>query len=213
MKKYFDDLIPKIQRYSKRLDDLTLLTNQHWVFIGDVEKTKQVFIFRSNNELLISENGIVEIGSWDYLGNQSLIIKTNKANYLLKYCFFDENIIALKPDSTNGYIFFINESKHNNELNTQAEVLNFLKKKYIINHGITDFEINYKILEEIEFKTFFSKKIIYKIKFSDGSQGLIYRDLKREIFFYQNYLGEDVYDSNFDKTVKEMYSDKKKHIH
>ena len=66
MKTFITDIIPKIQRFSKKLDDLTKLTNQHWVSLGDITKNKKVFIFRQNNQLLISENGIVEKGSWEY---------------------------------------------------------------------------------------------------------------------------------------------------
>jgi hypothetical protein len=46
MKTYIADIIPNIQRYSKRLDDLPSL--------------KTTYIFRSNGELLISENGTVD---------------------------------------------------------------------------------------------------------------------------------------------------------
>jgi len=59
MRTYLADIIPKIQRFSKRLDDLTKLTNQHWVSLSDINQSKQVYIFRENNQLLISDNGIV----------------------------------------------------------------------------------------------------------------------------------------------------------
>ena len=83
MKTFIADIIPKIQRFSQKLDDLTKLTNQHWVSLGDIADEKRVFIFRGNNQLLISVNGIVEKGSWDYLGNQSLLLETKeKSNKL-----------------------------------------------------------------------------------------------------------------------------------
>ena len=96
MNTYLADIIPKIQRFSQRLDDLTKLTNQHWVSLGDITQTKRVFIFRANNQLIISDNGLVEKGSWEYLGNQSLLLDTKNESYLLKHGFFDENVIALK---------------------------------------------------------------------------------------------------------------------
>ena len=66
--------------------------------------------------MLISDNGIVEKGSWEYLGNQSLLVETNHESYLLKHGFFDENVIALKLDSTDSYAFFVNETKYHSEL-------------------------------------------------------------------------------------------------
>ena len=68
MKTYIADIIPKLQRFSQKLDNLTLLTNQHWVVLDELESSKTVFIFRSNNELLISRNGKVEKAKWEYLG-------------------------------------------------------------------------------------------------------------------------------------------------
>lgn len=77
MKTYFSDVIPRVQKFSQKLDNLTLLMKQHWVFIEDIERTKTVYIFRQNNELLISQNGIVERARWEYLGHNSLIIDRN----------------------------------------------------------------------------------------------------------------------------------------
>lgn len=134
MKTFFTDIIPKIQRYSQKLEDLTKLTNQHWVSINDINRSKRVFIFRQNNQLLISENGVVERGNWEYLGNQSLLIETNQKSYLLKHGFFDENIIALKLDSTENYAFFVNETRYDQELNTITQVLGFLFERYIKNN-------------------------------------------------------------------------------
>jgi len=76
MKTFLADIIPSIAKYSQKLDDLTKLTNQHWVSLGDINQTKRVYIFRGNKQLLISENGRVEKGTWDYLGNQSLLLDT-----------------------------------------------------------------------------------------------------------------------------------------
>ena len=131
MKTFIADIIPKIQRFSQRLDDLTKLTNQHWVSLGDINESKRVFIFRANNQLLIADNGIVEKGSWEYLGNQSLLISTSQKNYLLKQGFFDENVIALKIDSTNSYAFFVNETNYHKELNNIDDILRFLENKYL----------------------------------------------------------------------------------
>ncbi|MEO9478389.1 MAG: hypothetical protein ABJF56_16530 [Maribacter dokdonensis] len=133
MKTFVTDLIPKIQRYSQKLDDLTKLTNQHWVSLGEISEEKKVFIFRSNNQLLISLNGIVERGSWDYLGNKSLLLETKNHSYLMKHGFLDENIFALKLDSTETYAFFINETRYDKELNNITDILIYLEDKYLVN--------------------------------------------------------------------------------
>ncbi len=131
MKTFISDLIPKLQKFSQKLDNLTLLTNQHWVVIDDIGNNKNVYIFRTNNDLLISQNGKVEKAKWEYLGNNSLLIDKKDESYLFKHGFFDENILALKIDSKNEYAFLINENKYDGELNTLDKVIDFLTRKYI----------------------------------------------------------------------------------
>ncbi len=53
MKTYFSDSIPKIQRYSEKLDNLTLL-------VDEITQNKTVYIFRTSGELLVAKNGKVE---------------------------------------------------------------------------------------------------------------------------------------------------------
>ncbi len=60
MRTFIADIIPKIQRFSQQLDNITLLTNQHWVVIDGIQEGKSVYIFRINGELIISTNGRVE---------------------------------------------------------------------------------------------------------------------------------------------------------
>ena len=61
MKTFLLNIIPKIQKYSKKLDDISVLTGKNWVVIEEEHENKIVFIFREkNNQLLISENGKIE---------------------------------------------------------------------------------------------------------------------------------------------------------
>jgi hypothetical protein len=131
MKTFFFDIFPKIQRFSEKLDNITLLTNQHWVCIDNILNNKTVYIFRSNNDLLISTNGIVEKAKWEYLGNKSLLIDIKENSYLFKHGFFDQNILALKVDSKEEYALFVNENKYEGELNNVNRITDFLKTNYL----------------------------------------------------------------------------------
>lgn len=147
MKTYIADIIPKIQRFSRKMDDLALLQNQHWVLIDDIENEKQVYLFRPGNELLISKNGKIRRNKWEYLGNKSLIIDLGEEAFLFKHGFFDENLLALKIDSKEEYAFFINENKFDGDLNSFSKVIQFMKAQYLSKEGkfelkdIADFEI------------------------------------------------------------------------
>lgn len=158
MKTFFSDLFPKIQRYSDKLDNLTMLTNQHWVSIDDIQLTKTVYIFRINNELLISKDGKVEKARWEYLGNKSLLIDKFDNSYLFKHGFFDENILALKVDGSDEYAVFVNENKYEGELNSIEKVNDFLRKSYI-NPSIKS-TIETSTGQELTYST--NSEIIYK---------------------------------------------------
>ena len=79
MKTYIADIIPSLQRFSRKLNDLTKLEQKHWVLIDDLTNIRTVFIFKENNELLVYENGVRnENNSWRYLDNQSIDIEINQ---------------------------------------------------------------------------------------------------------------------------------------
>ena len=138
MKTYVADIIPRIQRFSQKLDNLTMLTNQHWVVLDELTQSKTIYIFRTNSELLIAVNGKVDKAKWEYLGQNSILIDLKEQSYLFRHGFFDENILALKVDSKDEYAVLINESKYQGELNSIAAVINFLNQNYIINPAITN---------------------------------------------------------------------------
>lgn len=131
MKTYILDIIPQIKQFSKKLDIITVLTNQHWVVLDEISKSKSVYIFRSNNELLISQNGKVNRARWEYLGHKSLLIDIGEETYLFKHDFYDANILALKVDGKNEYAVLVNESKYDGELNSLEQVNCFLNETYL----------------------------------------------------------------------------------
>lgn len=131
MRTYILDIIPKIQRYSQKIDDLTLLTNHHWVSVDNISLGKTVYIFRSNNELIIATDGKVEKAKWEYLGNRSLLIDYSNNSYLFKNGFADDNILALKIDGKNEYAVFVNENNHSSEINSIEKIREFLQNKYL----------------------------------------------------------------------------------
>lgn len=132
MKTYILDIIPKIQKFSQRIDDLSILLDKHWVVLDEETSNKSVFIFRKkDNQLLISENGKIEKGSWEYLGNNSLLIERNNGSFLYKHGFVDDCVLALKIDGKDEYALLINDEWFEKQLKTIAKILDFLHEKYI----------------------------------------------------------------------------------
>ena len=138
MKTYITDIFEKLKNYSKKLDDLALLTDKHWVLFDHSIESKIVYIFQKSGILLISVNGNITKSKWEYLGNSSLLIDIGEKSYLYKKGFFDNNILAIKVDGINEYAILLDE--YNSELTTINNITfleHFLKKKYIDNNYLS----------------------------------------------------------------------------
>lgn len=131
MKTFLSNIIPKVKRFSEKLDNISLLMNNHWTVVDESSNSRMVYIFRDNNQLLISNNGRVSKASWEYLGDNLLLIDNKSDSFLFKLGFFDSNILALKVDSKNEYAFLINENKFDEIINTVDDINQYLSNKYI----------------------------------------------------------------------------------
>ena len=200
MKSFLLDIIPKIQKYSEKLDNLTLLTNQHWVIIDNIESNKGVYIFRTNGELLISMNGKVTKGKWEFLGNNTLLVDHSDESYLFKHGFFDENILALKIDGLNEYTLLVNETQFNGELNSIENIIAFLQNMYLrpetqaylkgsasflSNRSLVDLsESDYKILHENVGWSFTTGKYIEYLIAFDNANGTVLYDSNKDMYSF-----------------------------
>lgn len=200
MKTYISDIIPKLQRFSEKLDNLALLTNQHWVVIDEEQATKNVYIFRPNNELLISQNGRVEKAKWEYLGNNSLLIDRKDDSYLFKHGFLDENILALKIDSKDEYAFLVNETKYGKELNSILSIAEFLNRRYlaqVIRHTVSKSNDSSNALVSYSAPNFILKKISQSssfwaastvhllVEYEDGEKGEVFHRTKNDQAYFK----------------------------
>jgi hypothetical protein len=201
---YISDIIPKIQKFSQKIENLNLLMNHIWVEINDIDNKKVVYIFRKNNELLISENGLVMKAKWELLGNNSLLIDQKGKSYLFKHGFFDENILALKIDSSNEYALFVNESKFNIELNSSTNVIDFLVKMYITpsiknNNIIQSNQYSYTPKDiELKEKHFPPKHLMIK---KDESYSLFGTIVENFIIKFEDGLKEEIFIEDKNKQV------------
>lgn len=216
MKTFLADIIPSIQRYSKKLDDLSWLNNHHWVSLGDIHDEKKVFIFRSNKQLLISINGIVEKGTWDYIGNQSILIEIKNDSFLLRHGFLDEYIFALKLDGTQSYAFLINETKFNTELNTIQDVLSYLKMRYSTqsNQNIKHFTKpnkfpNYIEEEPVKTEMFFGVEFYtIKVHFEDYFDALYRFYPKKNKYSYFHTLRGELFFEDKKHMLVDLFNDR-----
>lgn len=130
MKTYVADFIPRFKKFSKKLDNMTLLINQHWVMVDEITSTKTVYIFQRNNRLLLSKDGKVEKAEWEMIDPSNVLVTVGQDSFMFKHGFLDDNVLALKLDGKGEYALFCNENMSNRELNSVGCMETFLKEKY-----------------------------------------------------------------------------------
>lgn len=107
MKIYLQDIVNRLAQFSEKLDNTTLFIDKPWVLI-DSNSDFHKYIFKRNGELIMSLNGQVQIGKWEYLSAaKSILIDRIKDKVLLNQSFFDSAVMVLKIDGSNNQLFVL----------------------------------------------------------------------------------------------------------
>ncbi|GGZ56417.1 hypothetical protein [Mesonia mobilis] len=116
--------IEELKNFSESLKKKSLLLNKPWALI-DSDEEIQKLIFKKNKELIISKNGDVIIGSWEYLPEaNSLLIKRQGKTILVNEGFINEGVLILKKDGTSNDYFIL----ANQNLIPDLDVVGFIQK-------------------------------------------------------------------------------------
>jgi hypothetical protein len=129
MKTYLKEIFPKIKRYSKKLDDIAILSDKPWVLVSEKANHREVWIFKNGGDLIISRNGIAEKGKWEYYKSaKSIFIEVGSMRRLFKQAFIDDIALLMKLDDANENVFaFANELK----VQKDFKILDYVNYKYL----------------------------------------------------------------------------------
>lgn len=107
MKLYLQDIVNRLSQFSEKLDNTSLFIDKPWVLI-DTNSDYQKYIFKRNGELILSLNGQVQVGKWEYLSSaKSILIDRIKDKILLNQSFVDSAVMVLKIDGSNNQLFVL----------------------------------------------------------------------------------------------------------
>jgi hypothetical protein len=145
MKTYLLSALQKVATLNRLLDAEAVLYDKSWEVFND-SGDKEVFIFRRNNELLISKKGIVQKGKWEVLSANTLLIDFDNASYLFNSAFVDNKLIALKLDGTEECMIMIDSQlKKQLMMDSIESVENYLES---INPKSNELSITENIVNE-----------------------------------------------------------------
>jgi len=157
MKIFLQNIVKGLNNYSKSLNKKSIFVDKPWALI-DSDFEIQKLIFKKNKELIMSKDGQVNIGKWDYLPEaKSLLIDRGKDKILCNEGFVDEGVMVLKMDGTKDNFFVL----ANENIVPDLDAYTYLKKIRYRNLNITTRKLtDGKTLEVIQDKDQLNTPII-----------------------------------------------------
>jgi len=132
MIKYVSNIIPRIKAFSESLDRMEIFLEAPWVMI-DENGNQQKYIFRRNGELIMSMNGTVTLGRWEYISAaKSLLINRVKDTILLNQDFVDNAVMILRMDGRDESKFILANENQIPDL----DVVKYLKQLFYTRNEI-----------------------------------------------------------------------------
>ena len=124
MKEHIKSLINRLSNFSQKLDNKALFIDKKWVLI-DNEENRHSHIFKRDGKLIMSINGKVQLGTWEYIPEaESILILRESDSLLLNHVFFDKALMLLKYDGVSNNDYFILADQ--NQI-PDLDIVNYLK--------------------------------------------------------------------------------------
>ncbi len=117
--------LTKIKKTAQRSIGKSYLTGCSWMLINNNDSENIIFTFRSNNELLVTKNGIVERKNYELIvDNNSILISQNEITEHYDIVNIQDDFLFINKLSTNSILVFANQTKFKDmiksEINKQA---------------------------------------------------------------------------------------------
>lgn len=131
VREFISDIVPKLEPFDYKLHYNNQFINQEWVLLNSIEDQKSTYLFKPNNELLISEHNNVTKTRWSFINSNFIAITTADGIVLLKAYYKDKDMLVLNQKASEEYSFFINTTGYSEAIATKEDVQEYLKKKYM----------------------------------------------------------------------------------
>ncbi|MEO7044779.1 MAG: hypothetical protein ABI091_05690 [Ferruginibacter sp.] len=126
MMEYIKNLLPRLKQFSNSLSHLENFVDKAWIYI-DEKENRHTYIFQRNKSLIMSLNGKVLMGSWEYIAAaESLLIDRGTDKVLLKHGFLDKAIMVLRTDNNFDRPWMLIDEKLIPDLNVEKYLKDLL---------------------------------------------------------------------------------------
>ena len=176
-----NSIVSKLQPFDYTLHHDNQFINQEWVLINGIEDAQSIYVFKPNNELVISENNKVTRTRWSFINSNFLSITTEDGIVLIKAYYRDKDTLVLNQKASEDYAFFINSTDYSDTINCKADVQNFLKDKYLkrASNLIAEHKFYY-IQRSREYGPHTMKELLQKVKDQTVNAYCLVRDINEQ---------------------------------
>ena len=130
MKIYLQNIVKELRQYSESLDKQSILVNKPWALI-DSDLGIQKLIFKKNNELILSKDGQVTEGKWEYFAEaKCLLIDRGTDKILCNETYIDDSILVLKVDGKSDSFFVLANENTIPDLDAYSYLSKLYERKY-----------------------------------------------------------------------------------
>lgn len=172
------NIVPKLQPFDYTLHHDNQFINQKWILINGIEDAASMYVFKPNNELVISENDEVTMTRWSFINSNFLSITTEDGIVLIKAFYKDKDTLVLNQKASEDYSFFINTSDYSDTINSKEDIQKFLKDKYLkkASQLISEHEFYY-IQRSKEYGPYTMKELSEKVRGNEVNAYCLVRDV------------------------------------
>lgn len=137
MNLYLRNIIKHLIQYSASFDKQEIFIDKPWVIL-DENPDQLKYIFRKDGSLIMSLNGQVNMGKWEYIqGAKSLLIDRIQDKILLNPNFIDAAVMVLTKDGLKDDFFIL----ANELILPDLDISNYLRKLYYEKNNIKTYDI------------------------------------------------------------------------
>lgn len=123
MNDYIKNILPRIQKYGKQLNQQEVFVDKSWILIDEHENNHE-YIFMRDGRLIMSVDGKVKEGKWELLPNGKLLVNRIHDTILLENAFIDKAIMILKISGEHNPFMVINP-----EILKSKDIQTYLEEK------------------------------------------------------------------------------------
>ncbi|MBC2845379.1 hypothetical protein [Winogradskyella flava] len=178
MSAYLHNTIPNLKPFDFDRHHDSHFLNQKWVLVNGISEKKSVYTFKEDNVLEISRKDNIIKTSWTLDIQNVFSIETEDGLISVKAYFKDEDILVLNHQDKDEFAMYINTTDYDDEINSVADIQNYLKEKYQkrVSNVIYEHEFYY-ISESEEFGPNTVEELTDKVKSEEISAYCFVRDV------------------------------------